>query len=182
MNFTYNGADKGKIIKKYTKYDNTYFVEYLDGCVACYTSNDKEEELKLTNTMILQARDREEKMNITKRENLTNTFSLLSGTTLVSMVSLYANDKQSLAGVSALAFVASMVTAIHNAKTTYELKKYKLFLEMIREVPAKELETKWLEYLKVDKIYADRFDINHLDNHSYALVKSFYKSIKSEKK
>ena len=47
MNFSYEGADRSKIINKYIREGNNYTIEYLNGDISSFYSTDENQEQKI---------------------------------------------------------------------------------------------------------------------------------------
>lgn len=182
MTFTHDDADLSRVIRKYIREGYNYHVEYLDNSIDNYVCYDECEELNIVNIMIEQALERQEKMSMESLAEVKNMSTMASLLGAFSSGVFFKNGKQGLALLSFIALTAGISTSKSKTKMLKELKKYQMFLNVISDIPYNELEEKWIEYIKTDKLYTQPFDINHLDNHSYSTVKSFYKKLNSNKK
>jgi len=178
MNFTYEGADFGKTIKKFYKEGNGFYIEYLDNSFSYYTCYNEKEEQRIIDIMMKQAVERDENINLTKFE-IKKICSLVAAIiSLFGTITAFENNKQAYF----LILMTLSAIVINEYKTTSkeikELKKYKLFLELapnLKEVNDPEL----LKCIEFDKIYQKHFDITTLDEHSYSQVKTIYKAYKA---
>ena len=140
MNFTYEGADTSTIIKKYTKSGVNYHIEYLDGSTSDYVSYNEQEEEKIVNTMIEQAKERQQKMSVDEVENAKQIGLMMSSAAALTATAATVTDRQLLLYLSLTALVAGIATAKSKAKVLKELKKYDMFLEIIKDIPSRELQ------------------------------------------
>lgn len=179
MNFTYEGADWGKVIKNFSNEGNNFRIEYLDNSVSSYTCSNENERQRIIGIMIEQAIVRDENFDLTKLEIRRICSLVATAVSLFGTLTAFKNSKQ----VYFLALMTLSACVINEFKTTNkeikELKKYKLFLELasnLKEVNDSEL----LKCIEFDKIYQKHFDITTLDDHSYNQVKAIYKAYKTK--
>lgn len=183
MNFTYDGAKEEEIIKNYVRSGNYYQIEYLDGNVVTYVSFDENEEDNLKNQMLKQAQEREEKTDIKDDRLIRAGGLILAGISCLGVAVYMAKKYPELAVISSATAVWGFSLASCNKEKLKELKKYKMFLEMVKNVPEHQLDNSWTELSSVDKIYQiPVMNINTIDNFEYSDVKQIYKKFKSNKK
>ena len=181
MNFVQYGADLSKIIKNYTKTGDMYIVEYFDESYSQYESLDRDEEKRLKTIMINQALERDNSYNI-KNVSISNKLNIANSlmSTLLLSYTLY-REKQLLSILTIIALTYGLKCLSDNAEKIRELKKYKLFFEMMNDLEIVN-NSKVLKAVEFDNIYQMPFDINTLDRYSYNQVKDIYKSYYKVKK
>ena len=181
MNFSYNGVDTSKIIKKYQKQEFNYTIEYLNGDVSSFYSTNENEEKNIINTMISQIIEREKKMDINRLKSIRNIallFSLLSSGIISIMINRN-NDELLLFPI--LGLTLSVKTYRNQSKLINELKKYKMFLELTKDNPMCSVDDELLDYIEFDKIHQTPLNINTIDDYSYEDVKKLFKKMQSKK-
>jgi len=182
MNFSYEGASLDKIIKKYSKKDFEYFIQYLDGSSSLYISDDIKEEDKIKELMLAQAIEREEKF---KKGEIDATIFINMIGSIISCagVSLCNFNKLDLLKLLFFSFlVVNLCSARSNKKKLKELKKYKMFLELINELSESELNSsKYTKAYEAENIYAKTLNINTVDEFSLGEIKSIYNVYIKEK-
>lgn len=181
MNFSYQGADTSKIIKKYKKDGHIYTIEYMNGDISSFCSTDENSEQKIIDTMVDQIIERQDKININLLNNIKN---LGLCTSLFSVASLYANfinDKKELLLFPVLGLIIGIKIYNDQVKNIHELKKYKMFLEMTNNSTMRIVEDKWLDYIELDKSCQIPLNINTIDDYSYKDIKLLSKKMKEKK-
>lgn len=180
MNFTYDGADLGKIIKSFSNNGDNFSLEYLDGSVSSYVCSNNNERQRIINLMIKQAEERQENINLDKLELRKKCDLIITAISSV-VASVHINNNKQLLLVLLFLFVfINYEYKITNRKVK-ELKKYKLFLELLpylEEVNNPEI----LKCVEFDKIYQKDLDITTLDEYSYSQVKTIYKTYNEKHK
>lgn len=174
MTFTYDSADLSKTIKDFYRDGMVYNVNYLDGSSSNYVCSSEKEEARIKDLMIEQAIDREGMMKIKDVELLKN-LNITAAFVSSLGVSMMANYEQYV--LSTLLVGGTIFTLYQSRKSKrqlYELKKYKLFLEMNEDM-VRTNKTVPLEIMEHDKIYQAPLGINTLDSYSYGEVKRLYK-------
>lgn len=181
MNFSYNGADTSKIIKKYQKQEFNYTIEYLNGDVSSFYSTNENEEKNIINTMISQIIEREKKMDINRLKSIRSIalfFSILSSGVISIMIN---RNNEELLLMPILGLTFGVKTYRNQTKLINELNKYKMFLEMTKDNPMCEVDNKMLNYIEFDKFHQVPLNINTIDDYSYEDVKTLFKQMKSKK-
>lgn len=180
MNFTYDEANLSKTIKKLQNNGDSYSIEYLDGSSSCYFCSNSNELQKIKDIMIEQAKERQENMDVKNFDFIKSTY--LSGSVISSLaVSLAQNKNKNILSGFFLAFLLFNIYKYRDSsKKIKELKKYKLFLELLpnlNEVNTSEI----LKCIEFDNIYQVPIDITNLDEYSYNKVKKIYRTYKLSK-
>lgn len=182
MNFSYEGADLSRIIKSYTKDGYKYIIEYLDGSDATYfSSNDKEVE-KLKSVMIEQAKQRDKVFSEKCLDKIPsiNIFGTLVACLGINIAEISESMLLELVCIFVLGVNVGQIRA--NKRKRIELKKYKLFLELLDVLGEKELNSpKYTKQYEFDNIYAQPLMIETIDNFSLNDIKRVYKTYKLEK-
>ena len=180
MNFTYSNADKSKIIKEISHEDCNYMITYLDGKSTQYINYNKNEIERLKNLMIDQAIERQNNINL---DNLT----LKKGLSIISSVALlegyiFVNgiDNSKLTLLLIILLIVCKYIYKENSKRIRELKKYKLFLEMLDDIDYIN-NSNILKLVEPENIYQIPLDINTLDRYSYGEIKTINKELKKRK-
>ena len=154
MNFCYEGAELDKIIKRYKKDGNEYTILYMDGSVSSYFSNEENEENIIKEKMIEQAKERDAVYNLNQLQPVTNKnlVGVISSAIGLGVGEIADADLLKLAAIFLLGFNISNVNS--NKKKINELKKYKLFLELLEKVGEKELNSpKYTRSYEFDNLY-----------------------------
>lgn len=179
MNFSYDGADTSKLIKRYKKDGNNYTIEYLNGDISTFYSTGDNDEQNIMNTMIEQIIERQDKIDIISINNLKH---LGVCTSLFSAVMLYANiiheNRELLLPI--LGLISGIIISKNESKKIKELKKYKLFLEMTKDNPMRKVDDEWLDYIEFDKLYQIPLNVNTVDDYSYSDIKLLSKKMKEK--
>lgn len=181
MNFTYDGADLSKTIKALQNKGNSYSIEYLDDSSSHYFCSDSKELQRIKDLMIEQAIQRQKNMDIKTFDFIKNTYL---GGSFISSLAISITQNQNKNALSCL-FLISLLFGIYkyrdSSKKIKELKKYKLFLELLphlNEVNTSEI----LKCIEFDNIYQIPVDITTLDEYSYNQIKTIYKTYKEKSK
>lgn len=174
MTFTYDNADLSRTIKDFYRDGMAYYVNYLDGSSSNYVCSSETEEERLKDLMVEQALDRQGMMKIRDVEllekmNVAAAFISAAGISIMANYEQYALSALLLGGTFATVGKARKLKC-----QLYELKKYKLFLEMSDDVARGNGEIP-LEVVDHDKIYQVPLGINTVDRYSYGQVKTLYK-------
>lgn len=180
MNFTHSNADKAKIIKEIEHQGCNYLVTYLDGKSAQYISYDENEYEKLRNIMIDQAIERQNNIDIDdlsfkKGLSIMSSLVLLNGYIYVNGV-----DNSNITLLLILLLIICRYNYKENSRKLKELKKYKLFLEMIDDLDYIN-NSNILKSVEPENIYQIPLDINTLDRYSYSEIKTIKKELKKRK-
>ncbi len=179
MNFSYNGADLSRIIKSYTKDGYAYEVEYMDGSDVTYISYNEEEVEKLKGIMIAQAKERDRVFSETGLSKIPgiNVFLILVSYFGFNIAEI---KESTLLKIICFCLLSANVYQINTKNNKRkELKKYKLFLELLDELGEKELNSP--KYTKQYKAYAKPLTIETIDSFDLKEIKSVYKTYKLEK-
>ena len=180
MNFCSYSQDKGEIIKNIEKNNLCYKVNYLDGTSKSFYTNDKEHLKELEKIMIEQAFDRDEEMYKSKKdEAFCNT--AMSIVTIISYSCLNIITPKDLKTIFVIltAFIATanVNMTVHSKKQLKELKKYRLFLEMYKDL--EKIENKDItKILELDPYYRKNLNITTLDDFKLREVKMIKKELK----
>jgi hypothetical protein len=183
MNFTYDGADLSKIIKRYKKSQNEYLIEYLDGSFNRYISYKPDEEERIKKEMLEQAKQRTELydtifLNFTDKAYFIGSLISISG-----LGFSFIKDEKDFKFFWIIAIMISLNKFIKNGKKMKELEKYKLFLELIEELGEEELNSpEYTKCYECDNLYAKKLDIGSLDSFEYEDIKRIYEKYKSKVK
>ena len=173
MTFTYDDADLSKTIACFWNDGNRFNIFYLDDSKSTYISYSEDEKEKIQNIMINQAKDRQKaydimKLNGKNKLNLLLVF-LLSFFTVVETIN---EKKLNLPEILQIIIVGGFTNSyLINRTQLKELKKYKMFLEIID---------------KLDEINSDcgekclPLEINTIDEFSYSEIKSYYKQYRQK--
>ena len=177
MTFTYDGADLSKVIQDIYLENGKCVVTYLDGSTDEYYCEDNNEIERLKQLMITQALERQEKMDTDKLELIKHSCSLGK---FFSILILLASAKgyidESFINLSIALFAVSFGFSKNANPKLKELKKYKLFLELLSKYSINDISD-CVKKTKGDDLYLPPLDINTLDNFSYGYVKSLHKSM-----
>ena len=188
MKFTYEGADLSKIIRKYEIKKNKIIVTYLDNKKKEYEFNEHIEK-DLINTMLEQAKDRDEKyddsnLHAKYYEGLINV-SIIQGISMISLpfLTLIKNRNIGLTLCSCLVLFESKAAyelakaGFKNAKLK-DLVKYNCYLSIREEL----LKCKnYKELLNNNNINKDILNINNLDSVKLRKILNLYDNIEIKK-
>ena len=176
MTFTYEGADLSTTIKKVSKNGFNYHVEYMDGSENNYYCSNASEYEKLMNLMLAQIKLREEKMNLETlnfKQTIVRFVFLLSNYLNVLAIS---RQKDLISLISILIAIISLKDLNDVRKKIAELKKYRLFIDMMDELKTVN-ESELLECVEFDHMYQIPLDIYHIDEYSYGDMKRIRKNL-----
>lgn len=182
MNFSYEGADLNKIIKWYVKKDCEYYIQYLDGSTCKYISYNDNEEERIKQKMLNQAKERDKMYSKDKLDEIptNNLIGALVSCVGVSISQVSELDLLKYICLFMLGFNFQRI--LSNKRKVKELKKYRLFLELIDELGEKELNSsKYIKAYEIDNIYSKDLNISTLDSFSLNEIQSIYKVYKSKK-
>lgn len=174
MTFTYDEADLSTTIKNYSKFDNNYYINYLDGSTSNYVCYGDHEEERIKKIMIDQAIDRQGMLEI-KNIDLFKKSSVITAAVTSLGASFFGHQQQY--ALTSLALAGTCYAVYNVRKMRYklnELKKYKLFLELNRELTVGEYQNLFNE-IEFDKFYQIPLNINTIDSFSYDNVKQLCK-------
>lgn len=176
MTFTYEGADLSTTIKTFSQNGFNFHIEYMDGSENnYYCSNDLENE-RLINLMLEQIKLRDEKMNL---ETLSLKESLIKFTFVLSSclnVLSISRQKDLISLISLLIAIISLKDLRTIKKRIAELKKYRLFIDMMEELKTIDI-SKLLECVEFDHMYQIPLDLCHIDEYSYGDMKRIRKNL-----
>ena len=180
MNFVSDKEDLSKIIKTYSVKGNNYSIEYMDGSESNFYCSNENLGKELRDTMIKQAIERQKSFDINFYDKLStiDTTLLMFDLTILWPTLTYGNAKS--ISLVLLALGLATVTSTKINKTLKELKKYKLFLEMVDDVEYIN-KSDILKCVDFEPIYLKPFDINTLDDYTYGDVKKINKELKLRK-
>jgi len=175
MTFTHDNADLGKIIKRYDVTNNVYTIDYLDGSTSSYylscDNTNKLNEIMLNQIIERDNSDLFDKLSKQIKDCLKSLIIFIPVTILC---------KITFFNIILILLIALILNkCISNKRKINELKKYKLFLEMINDLD-KVNDSKFLKQFEFDNLYHQQITINSLDDLSYGYVKKVYKSLKKE--
>ena len=184
MNFTKDGEDLSKIIKKYNCENDYYEIQYLDGSESAYISSAPDEEERLKQIMIWQAIDRQNKININvvRFKDIVDHF--LAWACSIETIALASRGYFSIQFFMLVLTFACIKRAIKTSKKLRELKKYKLFLEMINDLDTIN-NSDFLKCVEFDKFHQIDFDINNLDQYTLSdvmVIKDNLQKVKQKEK
>lgn len=172
MNFSYDGADLSKIIRRYTRNQNEYSVEYLDGSSRCYVSYVEDEEDIIKKEMLEQAKQRDKLFDRRFLSFVDNGYLLSGFISALGLSVAQIKDEQSFKTFWIATLLFSIYKFRFSGKKIEELEKYKLFLKLIDVLGEKELNSsKYTKCYEADNIYAQKLDINNLDKFSFRDIK-----------
>ncbi len=193
MNFAHKDADTSKIIKKYTRENYHFYIEYLDGSEKDYDSitPDQEEE-KILEKMMQQAIERDKAYNIGDDKLLSKHMIKEAVSFLVLVLSgeiaiLSATDKNSaLVRDSSLIFTLlgsfAFTRFLDIRRKKKELLKYRMFLELYESNPAITNDPTIYNGIWFDHFDQPlKFNINELDNLTNPMIRTIYKGKKNNK-
>jgi len=176
MTFTYEGAELSSTLKTYTKTGDEYRVVFLDGTERTYRSNSTE-STRLDNLLLEQALKRDAEMQISvielKRILLTFCFVFCN-----SVLTLSVKKREEMIGIAAFILtVVSLDNITDLIEKVKELKKYKIFIEMIDQLKLVD-NTELLKCVEFDNIYQIPISLSTIDEYSYAEVKCIRRELK----
>lgn len=173
MTFTYSGVDLSKIIGALRIDGNNFSIYYLDGTVSTYVCTDEDEKKKIKDIMIKQAIERQATYDI-KILDMRNKLSIMEFLLATFGASYSIIEKQPFfLGLNTYFLYSSIKTHIETKGKLKELKKYKMFLELLDNL--KDINSG----LSENEL---PLDIDTLDDFSYGEVKSHYKYYKPKDK
>lgn len=175
MTFTYKEADLSTIIERYTQNNNFYRVHYLDGNFNEYYCSDPDEPQRLEQIMIDQAIDRQGMFDIEEQKRIKNLAFTTAG---ISLACYSSSNNIGLTLLTSIGIATGLLGGIKRIKRLNELNKYKLFLEMYKDLPYID-ESELLASVEFEKIYQIPLTINTLDQYSYGSMKLIYKKFNS---
>lgn len=176
MTFTYDGADLSTTIKKFSQTGLNYHVEYMDGSESNYYCSNELERERIINLMLEQINLREEKMDleVLNLKRVLARFTLgLSGYLNVLAIS---RQQDLIYIISLICGIISLKDLRDIRKKVAELKKYRLFIDMMEELKTVN-ESKLLECVEFEHIYQIPLDICHIDEYSYGEMKRIRKNL-----
>jgi len=133
MTFTYDGADLSSTIKTFVYENGKYHVFFLDGSDIWYDATDVEKE-KLRNLMLEQAIDRDAKMQLELLQLKRLLIRLVFAFSCFSIV-LSASRRNELTTILSLLLNGiSLSKAYDIEKVINELKKYKMFMDIMEDL------------------------------------------------
>jgi len=127
--------------------------------------------------MLEQAIDRDQNMDKEQYNFLSSLYTgaaLISGTTFATAIS---KTNAEVGIVSVLTLGLCSLYIIDNRKTVNDLKKYKMYLEMVGDGSYLE-NPNVLDVIEHERIYQIPLTINNLDKYSYGDIKVLYKDYK----
>ncbi len=172
MTFTYEGADLSRVIDCIYCEGNSFNIYYLDGSKSTYFCSDKEEKEKIKRLMIKQAEERSQKLNINYLNDKIK-FNLLHSLNFVAFATLWtvAEKKVTIPALALITLASVQIKNYFSNKTRIEeLKKYKMFLELLDTLDEINEDYGKPKFLPLD--------IDTLDSFSYKEIKSLYKYYK----
>lgn len=181
MNFTYQGADLSKVIKTFERSENNFHIEYMDGSTANFCCDSEKEADKIRKEMVEQAIDRQNNMNmssIEKAKIFNQLFTILAS---INTVVLFNFKKEIIALLVLIVGALFEVKTTNKRETLKELKKYKLFLEMIDDIDYIN-SGKFLNCVEPDSLFQIPLGIDTLDRYSYGDIKIINRTLMKEKK
>ena len=174
MTFTYLDCDISKTIKSFSVDVYNYTIIYLDGSVSQYTSYNENEKLRLTKIMLDQAIDRQKNMD---EKHLIKNMKLYYLNSILSVILVGFNIVNRNTIVAIIFILKSLIelrTSMSINKKVNELKKYKLFLEMVKDLDEIN-KSGILKCIEFENIYQIPLDITTVDEYSYSDIKKIYK-------
>ena len=177
MTFTHDKANLSETIWRYEKEDDSYKITYLDGSESSYISNRENEPELIEQTMINQAIERQNEIPI-ERVKMNQKFYTTGIFISAVAFQLLGDNETVLSTLPIIGGISSIVLANKERKRKQELKKYKMFLEIYKDLP-KVNESKLLEVVEPDHMYQIPLNINNLDKYSYGEMKIIYKKFNS---
>lgn len=180
MTFSYDGTDLSTIIKKYEQNGSNYSIEYLDGSMNNYVCYNTEEEDNIKKLMIEQLKERQDNINLDELYKLKNIEFLASIIGALGSSVFYNNKEYFLALLTFIFLTVNLKGYRNKNKKVKELKKAKLFLEMIGDLE-KVNQSQILKIIEFDNIYQKELNINTLDEFNYYDVKRIYNKLKVKK-
>lgn len=181
MTFTYDGADLSKVIECIYCDGNNFNIYYLDGSKSTYVCSSEDEKEKIKELMIKQAEERLRKFDIDylflkNKIALCCVMGLSIGLAIPVVLSATIEKKLSFNVQEIFVLILICLAMGDFLKTNSkikELKKYKMFLELLDK-----LDEINLQFEENDL----PLGIDTLDEFSYGEVKSWYKYYKQKNK
>lgn len=180
MNFIANKEDLSKTIKSYKSTGNNYKVVYMDGSEANFYCSDENFGNQLRETMIKQAIERQKTFNIDFYDKIGSLYTALLMVDLGVLWPTLAYGDAASASLVLVALASTTVASVKVNKKIRELKKYKLFLEMVDDIELIN-SSDILKSIEFENIYLKPFDIDTLDDYTYGEVKTIHKELKLKK-
>lgn len=177
MTFTYLDCDISKIIKSFSVDGCNYTIIYLDGSISQYTSYNENEKLRLTEIMLNQAIDRQENID---EKHLIKSIEAGYLTSIISVIlgGIYLVNRNTIGIIIfILKSLIELKFSMSINKKVNELKKYKLFLEMVKDLDEIN-KSGILKCVEFENIYQIPLDITTIDEYSYCDIKKIYKKYK----
>lgn len=180
MKYLKYDAEPGKIIKHYTVNGSNYKIDYMDGSTGAYFCSNEDEESRLIDLMISQAKDRNN--DFRSKEEKQRLALNVCGFVYSLMISggFVEIDNHFLATIMGLVACLFGVSLVEKIKKSREVNKYDLFFEMMEDLDVVN-NSKFLEEVEFDHFYQKPFDINNIDDYSFAEVKALYRKLQKEK-
>lgn len=175
MTFSYPGADISKIIKYFYVDGHNYNVYYMDGTESEYTCYNEQEKERLTKLMIDQAIQRQEVLS--DMSNLKKQLYISNSCVIASTIFTALGAKINSSAIVTIGFVGALVSLVISSgerKKIKELKKYKLFLEMVNDLD-KINKPEILKSIEFEPIYQVPLDITTVDQFTYGDIKFIHK-------
>lgn len=165
MTFAYDDANLKDIIKTFYCENNNFFIDYLNGTSTSYICYDENEEKRVKDLMIKQAIERDAKYDAINIERSKRIDAVLSTFFSIGCANAIHNRDYFSILVLNVCLMSTFVRLNEKNIKLKELKKYKMFLQLLDKVDEINLE------LGDDQI---PLDISTLDDISYRKIKSIY--------
>lgn len=179
MKYLNKESDPATTIKHYETNGYSYKVEYMDGSSGAYYSSSEDEETRLENLMIKQAKMRNEalKKEITPgailRDIITEGMLIyLTGATM-------ANEHAFLGAVLALGSIVFGRNIIDAIRKKREVDKFDLLFSMYEDLDTVN-DAKFMEVVELDHFYQNKLDINNVDKFTYGDVKTLKRHLQNQ--
>lgn len=177
MTFACLESDISRIIKSFSVDGYNYTIIYLDGSISQYICYNENEKIRLTKIMLEQAIYRQENIN---EEHLIKIMQTGYANALLSMIlgGIYLVNINTIGTiVFMLISLIELRVSIGSHSKLNELKKYKLFLEMAKNLDSIN-QSRILKCIEFENIYQIPLDITTIDEYSYSDIKRIYKEYK----
>ena len=174
MTFLSKEQDLSNTIKKHSNFGNNYHIEYMDGSICNYYSSMPTESNKIKQQMIDQAIERDKNINLPKMQTLKNIHLLTAVYSYMCASVLIDNNSQFFGFLLVLFMLINIQEGIKKAYKIRELKKYRKFLEMYKDIELVN-DSEFLKCIEPENIYQKAFDIETIDSFTYGEVKTMYK-------
>ena len=176
----YHEKDLGKIIKEFNVDGYNYNIKYLDGTETNYYCTDELKINELEETMIKQAIRRDDyyyDLIQTEIKRSAAIINLLSASTILAVHS----NAILIVCLNLVMLIAKLKKYIKDKSKLKELKKYRLFLNMYKELK-KDENKNITDILQFDKIYQiPILDVNTIDDFSLKDVETINDELKKRK-